>query len=34
MLYEKYADITVDCEGEEFEEVIRKVMERLTGIRV
>ena len=29
-LYEKYADITVDCEGEEFEEVVGRVIE---GIR-
>ena len=33
-LYEKYADITIDCEGKDFEEVVRKVMERPAGFRV
>jgi shikimate kinase len=28
-LYEKYADITVDCEGEDFEVVVGKVIEGL-----
>lgn len=30
-LYEKYADITVDCEGEDFEEVVVKVIEEIGG---
>jgi shikimate kinase len=28
-LYEKYADITVDCEDEDFEEVMGKVIGEL-----
>ena len=30
-LYEKYADITVDCEGEDFEEVVGKVTGEIGG---
>ena len=30
-LYEKYADITIDCEGEDFERGVRNVMERPAG---
>ena len=25
-LYEKYADITIDCEGGEFEEIVERVV--------
>jgi shikimate kinase len=30
-LYEKYADITIDCKGEDFEEVVGNVMGGLRG---
>lgn len=31
-LYEKYADITVDCEEEDFEEVVGKVIGEIVGV--
>jgi shikimate kinase len=32
-LYEKYADITVDCEDEDFEEVVGKVIGEIERFR-
>jgi shikimate kinase len=33
-LYEKYADITIDCSGEDFETVVEKVVKELKNRKV
>lgn len=32
-LYEKYADITIDCSGGDFEESVEKIVSTLSGLR-
>lgn len=32
--YEKYADITIDCSGDHFEQVIENVLDELSSVRI